>query len=250
MNSNLSGRAAIVSGGSGTIGEAVSRRLAAAGAAVLVTWNRAEERAESLVEDIRSSGGTAESTAFDQSNPSAASDIVKRAERLAPLGAVVANAVEWPEFNGDEIAALERSLAANTVGPVALINAALPAMRKQGWGRVILVSTDIVAQPYPGPVAYAAAKGALESVGRVLAVREAGHGILTNVVRPGYTVTEEATHDPTLGEGIIQETARTPTGRLSTPEDVASLVAFLVSEDNRHVNGQIVSVSGGREFTR
>jgi NAD(P)-dependent dehydrogenase (short-subunit alcohol dehydrogenase family) len=89
----------------------------------------------------------------------------------------------------------------------------------------------------------------LERVVRVLAVREARHGVLSNVVRPGYTLTDRGL--ATFGrEYVDQESAATPTGRICTPEDVANVVTFLASAANGHVNGQTVSVAGGRELTR
>lgn len=123
-------------------------------------------------------------------------------------------------------------------------------MRSLRWGRIVVVSTDIVEQPMAGPLAYAAAKGALETAAaRVLAVREASHGILTNVVRPGFTLTDRAL-TPALRPAAIEEAARTPTRRICTPEDVASAVTYLGSAANDHINGQVLSVAGGRELVR
>ncbi|MCK2213286.1 SDR family oxidoreductase [Actinomadura sp. ATCC 31491] len=124
-------------------------------------------------------------------------------------------------------------------------------MRAAGWGRVVLISSDVVGQPMPAAATYPAAKGALEAAALVLAVREARHGVLTNVVRPGFTRTERALTHPGFGqEAIDAEGARTPTGRICTPEDVASTVAYLASAANGHVNGEVVSVAGGRHLTR
>ena len=102
----------------------------------------------------------------------------------------------------------------------------------------------------PVPVGYVAAKAGLEAAARVLAIREAPHGILTNTVRPGFTLTEPARTNPDLVEAIHADSARTPTGHLCTPDDVASAVLYLGSSANSHVNGQVVSVAGGRELAR
>jgi 3-oxoacyl-[acyl-carrier protein] reductase len=167
---------------------------------------------------------------------------------LGPVTVVVANAVRWPVFD-DELTGLRASLLANTLGPAALIDAALPAMRAAGWGRVVALSSDIVVQPMAGHSSYAAAKLGLEGVVRVLAVREARHGVLSNTVRPGYTLTERGL--AAFGQKAVdQEATETPTGRICTPEDVANVVAFLASAANGHVNGQAVSVAGGRELSR
>ncbi|WP_281178571.1 SDR family NAD(P)-dependent oxidoreductase [Streptosporangium amethystogenes] len=139
----------------------------------------------------------------------------------------------------------------NAAGTLTMIDAVLPGMRDAGWGRLVLISSDVVDQPMPAAVAYPAAKGALETAAKVLAVREAQHGILTNVVRPGFTLTERVLNTPGFGQGVVDaEAAKTPTGRICTPEDVASAVAYLGSAANGHVNGEVLSVAGGRHLTR
>ena len=126
----------------------------------------------------------------------------------------------------------------------------MPGMRAANWGRIVVVSTDIVEQPMAGPLAYATAKGALETAARVLAVREARHGILTNVVRPGFTLTQRALTSASLGPAAVEEAAHTPTGRICTPDEIASAVTYLGSAANGHVNGQALSIAGGRELIR
>ncbi len=252
MDAGLIGRVAFVSGGSGAIGTAIAAALAGEGAAVAVSWRTGRERAEAVAATITEAGGRAIPMRLDQrDSDSAAQAMAEVAQVLGPVSVLVANAVQWPEPDPDEAAGLTVSLQANTVGPLALVTAALPGMRDQGWGRIVLVSSDVVEQPMPGPLSYATAKGALETAARVLAVREAGHGILTNVVRPGFTLTERARTSPFLGPDVIaRESAKTPTGRICTPEDVASAVTYLVSAANGHVNGQVLSVAGGRELVR
>lgn len=146
---------------------------------------------------------------------------------------------------------LADGLITNTVGTLSLIDAVLPGMRKANWGRLVLISTDIVEQPMPAGMAYPSAKGALETAAKVLAVREARHGILTNVVRPGFTLTERALTTPGLGQQAVDaEAAKTPTRRICTPEDVASAAVYLGSAANGHCNGEVLSVAGGRQLTR
>lgn len=250
MHLGLDGRVAIVSGGSGAIGTAVGRALAAEGAAVALTYHTGQDRAEALVVEITSSGGTAVAVQYDMETSGGAQEAVTAvADTLGPVTVAIANAVRWPTRSDDEMVGLHASLLANTLGPAALIEAVLPTMRSAGWGRVVTVSSDVVEQPMAGPSSYVAAKMGLEGVTRVLAVREARHGVLSNVVRPGLTLTERgATY---LGQDVFdQEAARTPTGRVCTPAEVASAVAFLASAANGHVNGQVVSIAGGRELMR
>ncbi|GAB3156895.1 3-oxoacyl-[acyl-carrier-protein] reductase [Micromonospora sonneratiae] len=252
METYLKGRVAFVSGGSGAIGRAIAVGLAAEGAAVAVSWHSGRDRAQEVVDAISQAGGRAVAVQLDQQDRSAGLAALDRVrQELGPVSVLVANAVQWPSRDLDEVEGLAASLATNTVGTAALIDAVLPDMRAAGWGRVVIVSTDIVEQPMAGPLSYAVAKGGLETAARVLAVREARHGILTNVVRPGFTLTDRALTTPFLGQKAVDsESAKTPTGRICTPEDVASAVVYLGSGANGHVNGQVLSVAGGRELVR
>ncbi|WP_250006528.1 SDR family NAD(P)-dependent oxidoreductase [Actinoplanes sp. M2I2] len=252
METGLSRKVALVTGASGAIGTATALHLAAEGASVAVSWRTNLDGARAVVDTVTRAGGRACAVRLDHGDPAAAPAVIDEVtERLGPVAALVANAVQWPSFDADEIGGLTTSLAVNTTGPAALIDAALPAMRSAGWGRVVVVSTDIVEQPMAGPLAYATAKGALETVARVLAVREARHGILTNVVRPGFTLTDKALNAPFPGpEAIAAESRKTPTGRICTPDDVAAAITYLASAANGHVNGQTLSLAGGRELVR
>ncbi|MFF5295568.1 SDR family NAD(P)-dependent oxidoreductase [Paractinoplanes globisporus] len=178
--------------------------------------------------------------------------ITRVAEGLGPVAVLVANAVAWPErAAADTWESLLDGLTANVVGTLALVEAVLPGMRAAGWGRIVLISSDVVEQPLPAAASYPAAKGALETAARVLAAREARHGILTNVVRPGFTLTERALTTPGFGRSVIDaEGAKTPTGRICTPQEVASAVTYLGSAANGHVNGEVLSLAGGRHLTR
>lgn len=252
METGLSHKVALVTGASGAIGKAAALRLADEGAYVAVSWHTNLHGAMEVVDQVMRAGGQARAVRLDHGDlPTAPAVIEEVTEHLGPVSVLVANAVQWPSFDSDEIDGLATSLAVNTTGPAALIEAALPAMRSAGWGRIVVVSTDIVEQPMAGPIAYAAAKGALETAARVLAVREARHGILTNIVRPGFTLTDKALNAPFLGpEAIAQESEKTPTGRICTPDDVASAITYLASGANSHVNGQTLSLAGGRELVR
>jgi len=252
MYTGIENKVALVTGGSGPIGGAIAAALAAEGARVVVTYNTGEAEADAVVAGIIERGGTAQSRHLDQSDPeSARRALADIATDWGDPDIVVANAVEWPDRAAGDIAALARSLDVNVVGTLRIVDAVLPGMRASSWGRIVFVSTDIVEQPMAAGLAYPVAKGAIETASRVLAVREAGSGILVNVVRPGLTLTERSLTAPFLGQKAIDsEGARTPTGRICTPEDVASAVAYLASAANGHVNGQVLSVAGGRELVR
>lgn len=249
MDTNIQGRVALVTGGSGAIGRAIATVLAAEGARVAISWHSDEVGAHTVTTDIERSGGVAMPLHLDQGDPDSISDAVQQVgDRWGAISVLVANAVSWPR-GGEGRDTLLRSMVVNVAGTIGVAEAVLPGMRAQGWGRIVLISTDIVVQPMAGPTAYPAAKGAIETAAHVMAVREAQHGILVNVVRPGLTLTEHARK--ALGQETIDaEAAKTPTGRICTPEDVASAVIYLGSAANSHVNGETVSVSGGRHLSR
>ncbi|MEO3868288.1 SDR family oxidoreductase [Nonomuraea sp. B12E4] len=251
MDLGLSGRAALVTGASGDIGGAIATALAHEGALVAAAWHSNEGQARDLVDTITRTGGKAIAVRIDQREEESIRSAVRQVEsELGDIAVLVANAVSWPARTPETRETLTDTFTANVIGTLAVIDAALPGMRTAGWGRVVVISSGVVSQPMPAGVAYPAAKGALETAVNVLASREARHGILTNVVRPGFTLTERALTYPGFGQEVVDaEAARTPTRRICTPEDVASAVAYLGSAANGHVNGEIVSVTGGRHLT-
>lgn len=252
MNLQLTDHTVLITGGSGAIGQAIATTYAHEGARVAITYHQNTEAATGLQRDLEELGAKATAIRLDQTQRGRASAAVAAVEeQLGPVTTVVANAVQWPDRTADEIPGLTASLEANTIGTLELVDATLAGMRARGHGRIVVMSTDVVEQPFPGKYSYVTAKGALEVAARILAVREARHDILTNVVRPGFTLTDRALSTPGLGQPAIdREGGRTPTGRICTPEDVASLTVYLGSPANGHVNGQVISVAGGRELMR
>ncbi|GLW09490.1 beta-ketoacyl-ACP reductase [Microtetraspora sp. NBRC 13810] len=252
MDLGIGGRVVLVTGASGEIGRAIALAFAQEGALVAAGWYSNEGEALALVDSIGQAGGKAMAVRIDQGDRESPREAVRRVtEELGDVAVLVANAVSWPPRDRETWDTLTSSLTVNVAGTMELIDAVLPGMRSAGWGRLVVISSDVVGQPMPAGVAYPAVKAALETAAKVLAAREARHGILTNVVRPGFTLTERALTWPGFGQEIVDaEAAKSPTGRICTPEDVASTVAYLGSAANGHVNAEIVAVAGGRHLTR
>lgn len=252
MDLGLNGRVVLVTGASGEIGSVIASTFAQEGAAVAVGWHHRQDHATAVVDSIALDGGTAMTVRIDQRDPASAEEAVRQVERdLGEIAVLVANAVSWPTREPETWDTLIDGLTANMAGTMAIIDAVLPGMQSAGWGRLVLVSSDVVTQPMPAAVAYPAAKGALETAARVLATREAGHGVLTNVVRPGFTLTDRALNTPGFGQQVIDaESEKTPTRRICTPHDIATAVAYLGSAANGHINGEVLSIAGGRHLTR
>lgn len=252
MDLGLHGRVVLVTGASGDIGGAVARTFAQEGALVAAGWHRREAPARTLADSITQAGGKAMTVQINQRDQESIRAAVHQVGReLGAITVLVANAVSWPAVAPETWATMTDSFTANIIGTLAVIDTVLPGMRTAGWGRLVLISSDVVDQPMPATVAYPAAKGALETAANVLAAREAQHGILTNVVRPGFTLTERALTYPGFGQQVVDtEAAKTPTRRICTPQDVASAVAYLGSAANGHANGEVLSVAGGRHLTR
>jgi 3-oxoacyl-[acyl-carrier protein] reductase len=252
MDLRLKNRVALITGGSGDIGAAIAVAFGLEGASVVVGRHRSGERADEVVATIRDAGGTATAVQIDQGDPdSIHGAIVEIEAQHGGVDVFVGNAVSWPEQQ-QTWNALAHGLVVNVGGTIMLAEALIPTMRSRGWGRIVLVSSDVVDQPMPdAPAGYPAAKAAIEAAARVFALREAQFGILTNVVRPGLTLTNGAVSQTGPGQAVVDaESEKTPTRRICTPEDVASAILYLGSSANAHVNGEILSVSGGRYLTR
>jgi 3-oxoacyl-[acyl-carrier protein] reductase len=252
MNIDLSGRVALVTGGSRGIGRAIALSLAEAGADVAVNYRRDAAAAEEVVKDVEAMGRKAK--AYQASVEIWDEDQKMVADLLADFGHVdilVNNAgiaSRGQAVADTDPAEMERVVRVHAFGPHYLSKLVVPHMRGQGRGDIVMISSVATLGMGARGAPYNMGKAAMEALALTLAKEEREHGIRTNIVAPSLTVTEmgkRLTRATTGIEDIHQLDARSPFGRVSTPEDVAAAVTWLVSSANPYANGQKININGG-----
>jgi 3-oxoacyl-[acyl-carrier protein] reductase len=243
---DLSGKVALVTGGSRGIGRAAAEALAKQGAHVVINYVSNEGAAQSTAQAIEQAGGKAELVQFDVANGEAAEKaITEVAKRLGRLDILVASA--GVAIDGlllrlkDED--FERILAVNVKGAVACSRAAIRTMMRAKTGRIVFLSSVVGEMGNAGQTAYAASKAALLGVTKSLAREYASRGITVNAVTPGFVDT-----DMTSGLTDDQKTAMlsaVPLGRTGTAQEIAAAITYLVSDEAGYVTGQALRVNGG-----
>jgi 3-oxoacyl-[acyl-carrier protein] reductase len=252
MDLSLKGRAALVTGGGRGIGRAIALSLAEAGADVAVNYRRDAEAAEETVNEIKAMGRNAKAYAASVENwdddVAMAAEVVKDFPNLSILVNNAGIASRGQSVADTDPAEMERVVRVHAFGPHYLAKLLVPHLRSQGRADIIMISSVATLGMGARGAPYNMGKAAMEALALTLAKEEREHGIRTNIVAPSLTVTEmgrRLTRATTGIEDIHQLDARSPFGRVSTPEDVAAVVTFMVSDANPYANGQKININGG-----
>jgi 3-oxoacyl-[acyl-carrier protein] reductase len=235
-------RRALVTGGSGGLGQAICQQLAREGLHVIVHANKALAKAQAVVEQIKGEGGSAEAVSFDVTNRVASAEALEALLEAGPIQVVVNNAgihddVVFPGMSGDQ---WDRVIDVSLNGFFNVTQPLCMPMLRTRWGRVISVSSVAAVAGNRGQVNYAAAKGALHAASKSLALEMASRGVTVNVVAPGII-------DSGMAEGQFDGDMikrMVPMQRAGRASEVADLVAFLASDRAGYISGQVISING------
>lgn len=243
---DLTGKAALVTGGSRGIGRAIVLRLATQGADIAFTYKGNAAAAAATVAEVEAMGRRAVSIRADATDPEAADTVVKAVlDTFGRVDILVNNA----GITRDDLImrmtaeAWREVLETNLFGAFWMTKAVTRPMLKARSGRIVNITSVSGQAGQTGQANYSSAKAGLIGLTKATARELASRSITVNAVAPGFVLTE-LTKD--LPEPLQQEiTNRTPLGRFGTPEEIASAVAFLVSDDAAYITGQVLAVDGG-----
>jgi len=233
---------ALVTGGSGGIGAAICKRLAADGHHVIVHANRSLGKADAVVAEIVAAGGSGEAVSFDVTDRTATAAALTALLEAGPIQILINNAgihsdAVFPGMSGeqwDSVVDVSLNGFFNVTQPLTM-----PMLRTR-WGRIVNISSIAGITGNRGQVNYSAAKAALHAAGKSLALELASRNITVNAVAPGIIATDmiEGAFDADAIKKLV------PMQRAGRPEEVADLVAFLASDRAAYISGQIISING------
>ena len=234
---------ALVTGGSGAIGSAICRQLALDGFQVLVHGHRKLDAAAAVVASIQASGGHAEAVAFDITDSAATAAALETLLLQGPIQVIVNNAGIHDDavFPGMQLRQWQQVIDVSLNGFFHVTQPLMMPMIRTRWGRIITITSVAAVAGNRGQVNYSAAKGALHSATKSLALEVASRGITVNAVAPG--IIETPMSQDSFDASTIAQLV--PMKRAGQPEEVADLVSFLASERAAYISGQVISINGG-----
>lgn len=246
---DLEGKTALVTGSTSGIGRATAVALAARGAHVLIVGRNAQ-RAEAVVAEIEQGGGSATSRLTNLTGVDSARDLARWAIEAGEghVDILINNvgvALAGPTESATE-AAFDETFAVNVKVPFFLVATMAPPMAERGWGAIVNISTMVASFGQPGLAMYGASRAALELLTKAWAAEFGPRGVRFNAVAPGPVRTPA---NEEHGDMANQFAALAPAGRQAEPEELATAIAFLASDDSSFVHGVTLHVDGGRVAT-
>ncbi|HLY89502.1 MAG TPA: 3-oxoacyl-ACP reductase FabG [Acetobacteraceae bacterium] len=236
-------KTALVTGGSGAIGSAICRALAAQGLRVIVHANHRLAEAQRLAAELQAGGAAAQAIAFDVTDRDAAARVLASIEEQAPVQVLVNNAGVHDDapLAGMSGSQWDRVIDVSLNGFYNVTHPLLLPMIRTRWGRIINISSVAGVIGNRGQVNYSAAKAGLHGATMSLALELASRGITVNAIAPGVI------DSPVIRQAFPKQTieALVPMKRAGTTDEVAALVAFLASAQAGYITGQVISINGG-----
>ena len=243
---SMTGKTAVVTGGSRGIGKAICLELARQGANVVFSYAGNTAAAEETLAALKELGVEARAVQGDVADPAAVKNLIDTAvKELGGLHILVNNA----GITRDNLAMMLKEedfdavIATNLKGAFLCMKAAARPMMKAKFGRIINLSSVVALRGNPGQINYCASKAGVIGMTKSLARELGGRGITVNAVAPGYIETDMTAALPEAARETML--ASIPTGRAGKPKDVAAAVAFLASDEAAYITGQVLSVDGG-----
>lgn len=244
---NLQGKVALVTGASKGIGAAIALELAARGAAVAVNYSGSKAGADRVVEEIKAGGGKAIAVQANLADTEAIGPLeAKVARELGPITVLVNNAgiYDFSPIEGVTAEHFHKQFNVNVLGLILTTQAALAHFNPEG-GSIINIGS-VAAKGVAAASVYSATKGAVDSVTLALAKELGPRKIRVNSLNPGMVETEGVHAAGFIGSALQKKTeAETPLGRIGQPGDIASVAAFLASDESFWLTGQTIEASGG-----
>lgn len=245
---SLNGRVTLVTGSTRGLGKAIALEFARRGAGVAMNYANSQDTAESAFAELKAMTQNSLLIKGDVTDPVGVDRIVAEiGAQLGPIDVLVVNATgpqEMRPFEDYEWSCFAKMYDFFVKSPMLLTRACLPHMKRQRWGRIVHITSEVFTMGWANFSAYVAAKGGQTGLARSNAQEFAPFGITVNMVAPGWIPVERHAHESQAAKDAY--IAEVPAGHFGAPQDVADAVAYLASESAGFVTGQCIHVNGGR----